>query len=319
MADQIQHDMLTGTYVDPAAARTPLGDYAEMWLARMRPTWRGATAMGVESNLRKHVLPSWAVDRCPPSGGPTWRRCTPPCRWRLDRRHRAPAPHPASLRRRRGRSAAPQSGDGRPVAEGRGQQGAARPARRGRRPRRGAPGLASGGGAARRRRRAAPGGGDRIGGVAGRFPAAAAAGHAPVAQPSRRRRRAWAAEDAIELPDHSSRRLRHRGAGRTPSALPGPGRRTGAAGARWASGRRQQLRSPVAQGVPSGGRAGPAVSRPAAYVRQRPSVTRSEREGGRRLARPRLPGGHVEHLRPPHADRRGRGQGRPRRRPRSTG
>lgn len=53
----VQHDLMRGTYVEPAKAKVTLGDYAGVWLERMRPTWRPATGDVVESSLRRHVLP----------------------------------------------------------------------------------------------------------------------------------------------------------------------------------------------------------------------------------------------------------------------
>ncbi len=54
---RIQHDLLSGSYIDPRQAMTPLKDYAEVWLERMRPTWRATTAVTVENSIRRHVLP----------------------------------------------------------------------------------------------------------------------------------------------------------------------------------------------------------------------------------------------------------------------
>lgn len=50
-------EMLRGTYVDPAAGKVTLGDYAADWMARMRPTWRISTAPGIANSLDHHILP----------------------------------------------------------------------------------------------------------------------------------------------------------------------------------------------------------------------------------------------------------------------
>jgi integrase len=49
--------LVIGTWVDPKAGRTTLKEYAEAWLARMRPSWRAATAAAVSTSFDKHVLP----------------------------------------------------------------------------------------------------------------------------------------------------------------------------------------------------------------------------------------------------------------------
>lgn len=54
---KIQHDLLSGTYVTPRAAKTTVEAYAAAWLERMRPTWRTATAELVAVSIDKHVLP----------------------------------------------------------------------------------------------------------------------------------------------------------------------------------------------------------------------------------------------------------------------
>lgn len=53
----VQHELHSGTYIDPLAAKTTLSTYAARWLERMTPTWRSATAGGVDVSLNKHVLP----------------------------------------------------------------------------------------------------------------------------------------------------------------------------------------------------------------------------------------------------------------------
>lgn len=55
---KVQHELLTGAYVDPRMAQTPVGVYLETWLDRMRPTWRASTAAVVENSLRRHVMPA---------------------------------------------------------------------------------------------------------------------------------------------------------------------------------------------------------------------------------------------------------------------
>jgi integrase len=54
---KLQHDLMTGSYIDPRQAQTPLLAYAEKWLERMRPTWRTTTAASVENSARLHILP----------------------------------------------------------------------------------------------------------------------------------------------------------------------------------------------------------------------------------------------------------------------
>lgn len=55
---KLQHDQLSGIYIDPRLARTPLGVYADRWLERMRPTWRPGTRSSVESSVRLHIVPT---------------------------------------------------------------------------------------------------------------------------------------------------------------------------------------------------------------------------------------------------------------------
>ena len=50
-------EMMSGTYVGPAAGKVTLADYSAEWLTRMRPTWRVATAAGVANSLEHHILP----------------------------------------------------------------------------------------------------------------------------------------------------------------------------------------------------------------------------------------------------------------------
>ncbi len=54
---KLQHDMLSGSYIDPQVAQTPLGEYADRWLERMTPTWRQTTATAVEVSVRRHIIP----------------------------------------------------------------------------------------------------------------------------------------------------------------------------------------------------------------------------------------------------------------------
>jgi integrase len=55
---QVQHDLMTGAYVDPRRAQTPLSKYAEAWLQRMTTSWRPSTAASVSVSVRKHIVPS---------------------------------------------------------------------------------------------------------------------------------------------------------------------------------------------------------------------------------------------------------------------
>lgn len=52
-----QHDLMTGVYVTPQAARTTLRAFADVWLERMSPSWRVATAALVRGSLNNHILP----------------------------------------------------------------------------------------------------------------------------------------------------------------------------------------------------------------------------------------------------------------------
>lgn len=52
----IEHAKIVGAYVDPAAGRVTLRDYAERW--RVAQVHRPSTAVQVEGNLRKHVYPA---------------------------------------------------------------------------------------------------------------------------------------------------------------------------------------------------------------------------------------------------------------------
>ena len=52
---EVEHTKLVGSYVDPAKGKITLRRYAEAWLERMAPTWRPATFVLIEANLRNHV------------------------------------------------------------------------------------------------------------------------------------------------------------------------------------------------------------------------------------------------------------------------
>lgn len=52
----VQHDMLTGAYVDPTKARTTVEGFYGVWEARQ--PWRPATRASVRSVVEQHVLPS---------------------------------------------------------------------------------------------------------------------------------------------------------------------------------------------------------------------------------------------------------------------
>lgn len=54
---KVQHDLLSGTYVAPEAARTTVEAYYRTWVARMAPTWRPATLAAVTNSFEKHLLP----------------------------------------------------------------------------------------------------------------------------------------------------------------------------------------------------------------------------------------------------------------------
>jgi len=52
----VQHDLLSGTYVAPEARRTTVEDYYGQWVIRMAPTWRPATLRTVRNSFA-HILP----------------------------------------------------------------------------------------------------------------------------------------------------------------------------------------------------------------------------------------------------------------------
>jgi len=53
----IDHDLLTGAYVDPTAGRTTIIDYYATWAARQ--PWRDSTRASVTSIVSRHVLPTF--------------------------------------------------------------------------------------------------------------------------------------------------------------------------------------------------------------------------------------------------------------------
>jgi integrase len=55
----VEHDKLTGRYVDPAAGRVTFEVLANRW--RDAQVWRPATAAQVETNFRRHVLPRFGA------------------------------------------------------------------------------------------------------------------------------------------------------------------------------------------------------------------------------------------------------------------
>jgi integrase len=56
---KVEHDKLTGSYVDPAASRITVAAYAATWLMRMRPTWAPSTFDIVSSSLVRHIVPTF--------------------------------------------------------------------------------------------------------------------------------------------------------------------------------------------------------------------------------------------------------------------
>jgi integrase len=55
----VEHSRLVGSYVDPAAGRATVGDWAQTWLSR-RVHLKPKTVASYESLLRSRVLPRWA-------------------------------------------------------------------------------------------------------------------------------------------------------------------------------------------------------------------------------------------------------------------
>lgn len=54
---KIQHDLMTGAYVDPAKGRTTVEDYFRVWSARQ--PWRDSSRHSIESLFRTHVMPAF--------------------------------------------------------------------------------------------------------------------------------------------------------------------------------------------------------------------------------------------------------------------
>jgi hypothetical protein len=54
----VEHRLMSGSYVPPAAGRMRIEDYAAEWTARRRSGWRDATAQRYERELRLHILPN---------------------------------------------------------------------------------------------------------------------------------------------------------------------------------------------------------------------------------------------------------------------
>ncbi len=52
---RVQHDLMTGSYIDPAKSRTTVEDYYAVWEARQ--PWRPATRTAVRSTFTRHVVP----------------------------------------------------------------------------------------------------------------------------------------------------------------------------------------------------------------------------------------------------------------------
>lgn len=53
---KVEHDLMTGAYVDPAKARTTVSEYYEVW--RARQPWRPSSRASVESLFAGHVIPA---------------------------------------------------------------------------------------------------------------------------------------------------------------------------------------------------------------------------------------------------------------------
>jgi len=58
-ANKVENDKLQGTYVSPKLGRTLFGDYAKTWLETKRTHRRVNTADNYETNVRKHILPTF--------------------------------------------------------------------------------------------------------------------------------------------------------------------------------------------------------------------------------------------------------------------
>jgi len=71
----VEHDKLTGGYVDPRAGRVTFAEYAERW--RAAQVWRPSTASAVETSFRRHLLPRFGnrpLATIRPSEVQTWVR-----------------------------------------------------------------------------------------------------------------------------------------------------------------------------------------------------------------------------------------------------
>lgn len=53
----VQHRLLSGTYMAPEAGRVTLEGFYATWFARMAPTWRPRTADAVRNNFERNILP----------------------------------------------------------------------------------------------------------------------------------------------------------------------------------------------------------------------------------------------------------------------
>jgi integrase len=54
---KVEHDLMTGGYVDPSAGQLIVRTYSESWLSRRH--WRPSTRDRIERELRLHILPSF--------------------------------------------------------------------------------------------------------------------------------------------------------------------------------------------------------------------------------------------------------------------
>jgi hypothetical protein len=80
----VESDKSRGLYVDPAAGRVTLGEYAQKWQASQ--VHRRTTAANFDSHLRNHILPTFGDRPLPPSPGSRSTTSSPVarCRARLD-------------------------------------------------------------------------------------------------------------------------------------------------------------------------------------------------------------------------------------------
>ena len=60
---KVQHDLMTGAYVDPTKARTTVEEFYRVWSGRQ--PWRPKTRTGVATSFNVHVLPVFG-------GRPLW-------------------------------------------------------------------------------------------------------------------------------------------------------------------------------------------------------------------------------------------------------